>query len=60
MADSDSMTALMYAAMNGHTVTVQTLLKARANRALTSRNDATALSLATDGKHEEVIKLLRT
>lgn len=52
-------TALMYAALSGRANMVATLLQAGADVTLaTPQDSATALSLATDNGHDEVVELL--
>ena len=51
-------TALMLAAMNGHTATAQRLLALRANPALVDRDGLTAAQLAAQRGHARLVELL--
>ena len=59
VTDEMGRTALMKAVTNGHTETVETLLAAGANPRLKDHfTDQTALSLAREHGHTEIIRLL--
>ena len=51
--------ALMYSSMQGNAEVVEILLHAGADKHLHSTSGASALSLARDGHHEAVCKLLQ-
>ena len=56
--DPEGKTALMLAAMNAHTATVQRLLALRANPALVDRDGLTAAQLAAQRGHARLAELL--
>ena len=56
--DPEGKTALMLAAMNGHTATAQRLLALRANPALVDRDGLTAAQLAAQRGHARLVELL--
>ena len=57
--DADGMTALMYAAQNGHSTTVRFLLAHGANANLTNIRRQTAADLAEEASHHDLAKMLR-
>ena len=59
LQDSFGTTALMAAAVNGHTTIVQALLDAKADASLQDENGGTALKKAHFNKHTATVQLLR-
>ena len=57
--DYNGETALMYAARNGHTEVVATLLESGARVDIESSNGETASNLADEKGHEDIVALLR-
>jgi ankyrin repeat protein len=55
--DLNGMTPLMIAALNGHASIVEALLEDRADKYIESEG-STALNMAKDGEHSEVIRIL--
>jgi len=59
MADGRDYTPLHYPARNGHLKAVEVLLSFAEPRAIESYSKQTALQMAIENKHNDVVKLLR-